>query len=125
MQESYISLDPANAESMSSQQRGRVWSQRVSEANGGQAGEMLAHQMSVTTMLVTYTMMRRTGFRVMPLTPNKLPGMAGIVVAGMLGWGFGSSYGAVTLGNPEQYNYLMRNKSAIVRGEAPFDEIKQ
>ena len=41
MQESYISLDPANAESMTSQQRSRVWSQRIDEANGGQVGTMM------------------------------------------------------------------------------------
>ena len=99
MQESYISLDPANADSMSAQQRSRVWDQRVKEANGGQAGEMLAHQMGTTTMLLSYTLMRKRGFRVMPLSAKTLPGVAGIALAGMLGWGLGASYGMTVLGN--------------------------
>ena len=125
MQESYISLDPVNAESMTSQQRSRVWTQRIQEANGGQVGEMMGHQMAVTTMLASYTMMRRTGFRVAPLTASKLPGIGGIFLAGVLGWGLGTSYGTVTMGNARQYQYLMQNRSAIVRGDAPFDAQRQ
>ena len=79
----------------------------------------------MTTMLVSYTMMRRTGFRVAPVTASKLPGVAGIFLAGMLGWGLGTSYGTVTLGNANQYQYLMQNRSAIIRGDAPFDAPRQ
>lgn len=42
MQESYISLDPERADSMSAQQRARIWSQRVQESCGGDAGNFLA-----------------------------------------------------------------------------------
>lgn len=121
MQENYISLDPSNAESMSSQQRSRVWQQRVQEACGGEAGRALATQVGVTTMLCCYTMMRGRGFRVMPFGASKLPGVGGIVLSGGLGYGFGSSYAGRALGNSEQYYYLISNRRSIVSGNASFD----
>jgi hypothetical protein len=121
MQESYISLDPAQADSMTRQVRTRVWNQRRDESCGGEAGKMLAHQTAVTTMLCTFTLMRQRGFRVMPLTPAKLPGLAGLVVAGVLGSNIGSSYATVAMGNNDHWMYLMVNRSAILNGTASFD----
>ena len=101
MQESYISLDPAHADDMSHQVRSRVWSQRLQEARGGEAGSMMANQFGVTTMLCSYTVMRHRGFRMTPLAANKLPALAGIIVLGGLGAAFGMRYATVALGNAE------------------------
>lgn len=95
MQQSYISLDPERAESMTSQQRARMWSQRVMEATGGKAGNSLGQQVGFTTMVCTYTAMRnRTGFRITPFGASKLPAVAGIFLCGMMGYGYGTSFAA-------------------------------
>lgn len=85
MQDSYISLDPANADSMNSQQRSNVHYQRTMEANGGDAGYMMANQFGITTMLVSYTYMRTKGFRIMPFTAKKVPAVGGLLIAGFFG----------------------------------------
>ncbi len=72
-------------------------------------------------MLVTYTMMRNKGFRVMPFGASKIPAVAGVAMAGMLGYGFGSSFGTSVMGNKEQYFYLITNRRSIVNGNASFD----
>ena len=99
MQDSYVSLHPDQAESMTSQQRARVWSQRLEESNGGAAGKALAAQFGATTMLCTYTLMRGRGFRVTPFAANKIPGVGGILLAGLFGSTFGSSYASQAMGN--------------------------
>lgn len=124
MQESYISLDPERADSMSAQQRARLWNQRVQEACGGEAGNFLATQMGLTFMVGSYTMMRHRGFRLTPISAPKLAGLGGVLAAGALGYTFGSSIASVSMGSPAQYNYLMRNRGAILNGSASFDEQK-
>jgi len=99
MQESYISLDPAHADSMSHQVRTRVWNQRLKEAHGGIAGEMMANQVGFTTMLCSYTVMRHRGFRMTPLSPKKLPALAGLIILGVFGAMVGTRYGTLNLGN--------------------------
>ena len=125
MQENYISLDPDNAESMTSQQRSRVWSQRVTESCGGEAGEMFGNQCSITAMLCTYTMMRGKGFRLTPFSPVKIGSVAGLIGVGFIGRYFGTHYAAVNLGDYEQYSHLMQQKRAIIAGTVPLDGIKQ
>ena len=124
MQESYISLDPAQADSMTAQQRNRVWSQRVQEACGGDAGQALATQMGVTFMVCSYTLMRGRGFRVTPLSGSKIVGLGGILLAGSFGYGFGSSVAGRSMGNSAQYYHLMGNKRSIVNGSTSFDAPK-
>ena len=107
MQDSYVSLHPDQAESMTSQQRARVWRQRVGESNGGAAGNALAAQFGATTMLCSYTLMRGRGFRVTPFAARKIPGVAGIFLAGLLGSAYGSSYASASMGSIENWKYLM------------------
>ena len=125
MQDSYVSLHPDQAESMTSQQRARVWSQRLQESSGGAAGAALAAQFGATTMLCSYTLMRGRGFRVTPFAASKIPGVGGIFLAGVLGSYFGSSYACASMGNSAQYKYLMLNRSAIVGGTMPLDAPKE
>ena len=124
MQESYISLDPERADSMTSQQRERVWSQRVQETCGGEAGSALGTQAAWTTMLCTYTMMRSRGFRMTPFAATKIPAIGGVLLAGLLGYGFGSSYASASIGDSVQYYHLLKNKSSIMAGTTPFDAPK-
>jgi len=107
MQESYISLDPAKADSMTSQQRARLWSQRVQEACGGPLGHALGCQMSLTLMVCSYTSMRHKGFRITPLAPSKLPALGGLLLVGICGYGFGTSIAGASMGNSKHYNYLL------------------
>ncbi len=72
-------------------------------------------------MLVTYTMMRNKGFRVMPFGASKIPAVAGIVAAGLFGYSHGSSFATRVMGNSEQYYYLIANRRSIVNGSASFD----
>ena len=72
-------------------------------------------------MLVTYTMMRNKGFRVMPFGASKIPAVGGLAMAGLLGYGLGSSYSTGTMGNGKQYQYLIANRRSIVNGNASFD----
>jgi len=99
MQDSYISLDPANADSMNSQQRSRLFNQRKQEANGGEAGTLLANQFGVTTILCSYTYMRTKGFRITPFTAKKVPAVGGLLLAGMIGYRLGSAYSRTVIGN--------------------------
>ena len=68
--------------------------------------------------------MRGRGFRVTPFAAKKIPGVAGIFLAGLLGGSFGSSYASASMGNIEQYRYLMLNRNAIVKGSMPLDAPK-
>ena len=106
---------------MSSQQRARIWSQRVQESCGGEAGRHLSSQMAVTAMVGSYTLMRGRGFRVTPLSAKSIGGLGGIVLGGVLGWGLGSSIACKSMGDSAQYYYLMGNRGSIVGGNAPFD----
>ena len=74
MQENYVSLDPAHAESMTSQARQRLWWQRVKEQHGGEAGSTLALQFTLTGGLLAYASLKtNNGFRMTPFAPSKLP----------------------------------------------------
>lgn len=70
--------------------------------------------MAWTTMICSYTMMRTKGFRFTPFGASKLAGVAGIVLAGVIGHGYGSSFSMVSLGSSAQYWYLMRNRGSII-----------
>ena len=123
MQQSYISLDPERAESMTSQQRSRMWSQRMMEATGGKAGNALGSQVALTTMVCTYTALRnRAGFRLSPFSASKIPGVAGIFLCGLVGYGYGTSFAARSMGDNNSYYYLLNNRDAIVAGDLPFDQ---
>ena len=121
MQESYISLDPANADSMTAQQRGRVYNSRWQEAVGGEAGSIMANQCTLTSMLISYTVMRSKGFRVTPFNASKIPALGGLILAGYFGHSFGLAYSTTVLGDKSQYKYLMSQRGPILKGTKPFD----
>lgn len=106
---------------MTSQQRDRVWAQRVQESCGGEAGNALATQMAATFMVCSYTQMRSRGFRMTPVSAGKLAGLGGVFFSGALGYFVGSSIAGGSMGNSDQYYYLIANKRAIVNGSAPLD----
>ena len=77
--------------------------------------------MGLTFMVGSYTLMRQRGFRVTPLSGARIAGLGGILLAGTVGYTFGSSIASRSMGDSAQYWYLMGNRGAIVGGSAPFD----
>jgi len=67
-------------------------------------------------MVGSYTLMRNRGFRVTPVSAGKLAGLSGVLLAGMLGFGFGSSIASRSMGDSTQYYYLIANRGAILSG---------
>ena len=91
MQENYVSLDPVNADSMTLQQRQRVWSQRLEESLGGKASNVLGIQYGLTAGLVTYASLKRGGFAFAPISGAKTPQYAGILFGSYVAYTFGMS----------------------------------
>ena len=112
MQDRYISLDPALADSSSHMVRKSLYWQRLNEAAGGQAATLVAAQIGVTA-----SSLRSSGVRTLPIQTGKVPKYGQVLFAGFLGWNFGSSFVYTLLGDSAQYNYLVGNKSAILSGE--------
>jgi len=117
MQDRYISLDPALADSSSHMVRKSLYWQRLNEAAGGQAATLVAAQIGVTASVLSYSSLRSSGFRTLPIQTSKVPKYGQVLFAGFLGWNFGSSFVYTLLGDSAQYNYLVGNKSAILSGE--------
>lgn len=86
---------------------------------------MLASQMMLTTMIISYTVMRQKGFRLMPFGASKLPAVGGLILAGAVSHSVGLCYSRYTLGNRDQLRHLMVNSSAIKSGTMPFDAVKE
>lgn len=80
--------------------------------------------MGATFMVCSYTLMRGRGFRMTPISAGKLAGLGGILFAGTIGYGFGSSIAGRSMGDPDQYYHLIGNKRSIVNGSTPFDAAK-
>ena len=80
--------------------------------------------MMLTTMVVSYTVMRHKGFRLTPLGANKLPAVGGLFLAGLFGHSFGLRYSRKSLDDFDQYEHLVKNASAIKSGTMPFDASK-
>lgn len=58
MQDKYISLDPAHADSTSDQVRRQLWKQRIHESNGGDAASVVGVQAGLTGGLLTWAKLR-------------------------------------------------------------------
>ena len=80
------------ADSMSAQQRARVWNQRLSESTGGEAGSVFGAQIAMTAMVCSYTLMRKRGFSILPLSVRTLPSLGGLLLVGFGGNALGKSY---------------------------------
>ena len=117
-----ISLSTASAESSTKSQRAAVLNQRMTEAKGGEAGQALGNTLFLVGVLSAYTTAQRYGYSLTPVSPAKALTFASILGAGVLAKSFGSQYGMTTLGNKEQYYYLLGNRSAIIRGDLPMDK---
>ena len=102
MQENYVSLDPINADSMTLQQRRRVWAQRIEESFGGKASSVLGMQYGLTGGLVTYASLKRGGFTLAPISGAKTPQYAGILFSSYLAYVFGMSVVQGSLGDTQQ-----------------------
>lgn len=117
MQDRYISLDPEAAERTSAQVRSNLYWQRVEEAAGGSAGSLIATQCALAASTATYASFKSKGFALFPFAAKKTPRYATIAFMGVVGWNFGSSYVFNRLGDKAHYDFLVANKSAILRGE--------
>lgn len=117
MQDKYISLDPANAESTTAALRKALFIQRLHEARGGDLAIQTGVTFGMTAMFVSYAAMRAKGFRAFPVNAKSLPKIAGVAFWGFLGFEFGVSFVYQTVGDASQYKYLLANKKAIMKGE--------
>jgi hypothetical protein len=117
MQDRYISLDPENADQTSAQVRSELYSSRLVEAAGGDVAQLVGTQVGITAAVVSFAGMRSSGFKMLPFCAKKSPKYAAIAFAGILGYTFGSTFVFTQLGDPNQYKYLLANKSGIMRGE--------
>lgn len=117
MQDRYISLDPVNAEQTSAEIRSQLFTQRLTEAAGGDVASLVGVQVGVTAATVSYASLRSSGFRALPFAAGKAPKYAALAFAGFIGYAFGSTFVFTHLGEPAQYNYLLANKSGIMKGE--------
>lgn len=121
MQEKYLSLDPARAESMNRQSRTALFQQRVYESMGGDAMAATANPFSLGAMCLVLGMFKSGGFTVWPITVRKAPRYGGILLACLVGGLVSSSLSMCVLGDLDNFIYLKANKSAILKGELPFD----
>ena len=124
MQENYVSLDPANAESMTYQVRKRLWQQRLTESLGGQGSSVLGVQFFLTASMVTYAGLKRGGFRMTSFAASKVPQYAGMFFSGYIAHQFALSLTRGNIGDIETYNHLIDNKKKIIAGDASWDPEK-
>lgn len=122
MQERYVSLDPQQADVENAKVRLEVFNQRVYEAEGGDPSRYLSAQLGVTGGLCTYVYMRKRGFRVFPVQASKSPQYLSIYLGAFAASWFAKSLAMRTVGDREQFKYLLFNKSAILNGTKPMDQ---
>jgi hypothetical protein len=122
MQERYVSLDPHHADVENAKVRSEVFDQRLFEAEGGQPTRYLSTQFGATGGLCTYVYMRKRGFRVLPLQAVKTPQYLSIYLGAFAASWFAKSLAMRTVGDREQFKYLLFNKSAILSGTMPMDQ---
>ena len=85
MQDQYISLNPENTVSEEKTIRKGLYSQRLSEAQGGQASVMVGTQWGMTAAVFTYSFLSGSGFKLYPFSPSHIQGY-GKIAAAFLGF---------------------------------------
>merc|ERR1712032_1348543 len=121
----YVSLDPAHADSMTRQARQRLWWQRVQEQHGGQPAAVLGVQFFATGSLLAYASMKQSnGFTLLPFAAKKTPHYAGIFFAGFVGYKFALAICRTSIGDGKTLHHLHANKSAIMNGNGSWDPQK-
>lgn len=121
MQDSYVSLNPANAAREESAIRSNLYRQRLLEAQGGAAAPIVAGQWGLTAAVLTYANLQGHGFSLLPFSRSKAAGYGkiGATFAGF--WVLGHSYVMGQFGDKAQYNHLFLHKSGILAGTRPWD----
>jgi hypothetical protein len=66
--------------------------------------------------------MRKRGFRVFPMQAAKSPQYFSIYLGAFAASWFAKSLAMRTVGDREQFKYLLFNKSAILNGSMPMDQ---
>ena len=121
MQETYISLNPANTSAEERAIRSRLYTQRLLEAQGGRAAPMMGTQWGLTAAILTYSYMQGKGFSVFPFAASKTVSYGKIGAAFLFFYGFGHNFVLRKFGDKQQLNYLMVNRQGIVNGSKPWD----
>ena len=78
-------------------------------------------QWGATAAVLTYSMIKNKGFNFLPIRNAAFTGYAKIGLAFMTFYMFGASYCMGKFGDANQANYLNKNKSAILRGDSPWE----
>ena len=71
---------------------------------------------------MTYARLQNSGFALFPLNKAGAAGVGKIGFAFVAAYMFGHGYVMGKFGDKNQYSYLYRNKSAIVKGSLPWEQ---
>lgn len=122
MQDKYVSLNPENIPREESALRANLYRQRLNEAEGGQAAQLLGGQFGLTAATLTYARLQGNGFALFPLNKAGAAGVGKMAFAFMAAYMCGHGYVMGKFGNKTQFNYLYWNKSGIVSGSLPWEQ---
>jgi hypothetical protein len=122
MQESYISLNPANNAREEKAIRSRLYTQRLLESQGGKISVLMGAQWGITATLLTYSYMQsKHSFGVFPIAGSKLASYGKMGAAFLGFYVLGHSYVMGKFGDQQQFNYLFTNKQAILNGTSSWE----
>ena len=122
MQDNYVSLNPANTAREEKAIRSKLYEQRLLDAQGGEAAEIVGAQFGMTASVLTYShLANKGGFSMLPFSPAKSPGYTKVVGAFFLFYFMGSGYVANKFGDARQYRYLWVNKGSVMKGTKAWD----
>ena len=122
MQDNYVSLNPANSKTEEKAIRSSLYEQRLLDARGGEAAEIVGCQFGLTASVLMYShLANKAGFSMLPFSPGKVTSYTKIGGAFFLFYFMGSGYVSNKFGDARQYRYLYFNKGGIMKGTKPWD----
>ena len=122
MQDNYVSLNPENTAREEKAIRSNLYQQRLLDAKGGEAAEIVGAQFGLTASVLTYSYLANSaGFKLVPFAASKAQGYTKIVGAFFLFYFMGSGYVSNKFGDARQYRYLYFNKGKIMSGAKGWD----
>jgi len=123
MQDNYVSLNPENTYREEKAIRSNLYEQRLLDAKGGEAAEIVGVQFGLTASVLTYShLANKGGFSMLPFSAAKVSGYTKIGGAFFLFYFMGSGYVANKFGDARQYRYLWVNKGGVMKGSKAWDK---
>lgn len=122
MQDNYVSLNPENTYREEKAIRASLYKERLIDAKGGEAADIVGTQFGLTASVLTYAHLSNSaGFKMWPYSAGKVQGYTKVVGAFFLFYMMGRGYVANKFGDAKQYRYLYFNKGGIMKGDKPWD----